>query len=96
VSSLEEKIMQQVRITQATRITELNKAVFKVGDTVRIKSTLDINITGVSDLLGKKGTVVKVYCKGIIRNTIMYDVKIDDRIEPFEEHELDCRYVKRK
>ena len=96
MSNLNDAIMKQVRITQATRITELDKAVFKVGDTVRIKSTLDINIGNIKDMLGQVGTVVKVYCRGVIKNTIMYDVEIGDRIEPFEEHELDCRYVRRR
>ena len=94
--SSKDDIMKQVRITQATRITELNKAVFQEGDTVRIKSTLDIDISAIKDLLGQTGVVEKVYCVGIMKNTIIYDVRIDDRVEPFEAHELDCRYVKRK
>ncbi len=94
--SSKDDIMKQVRITQATRITELNKAVFQEGDTVRIKSTLDIDISAIKDLLGQTGVVEKVYCVCIMKNTIIYDVRIDDRVEPFEAHELDCRYVKRK
>jgi len=67
---------------------------FRVGDTVRILSSLQSNVHAIMDLLGKKGTVVSSRVTWLSKR-VCYDVQVGDRIEPFEQDELDWRYVRK-
>lgn len=66
---------------------------FLIGQKVRIKSTLDINVGSIIHLLGKNGIVIKRRFK---RGDDFYTVRFETGdVEEFEYSELDLRY-KRK
>ena len=66
---------------------------FRVGQTVRIRSTITSNVHAIGEMLGKLGTVEAVSVSMIFKR-VYYDVRIGERVEPFEEHELDARYIR--
>jgi hypothetical protein len=65
---------------------------FEVGQTVRIRSTLTVNVHAVVELLGRVGTV-ESRSRSMISDTRYYNVRVGDRVEPWEEDELDMRYA---
>lgn len=69
--------------------------VFEMGQTVRIRSTLMSDTHAIEDMLGERGTVVKRYVTSMY-NEPWYHVRVDNRVEPFREHELDYRFIKGK
>jgi hypothetical protein len=65
---------------------------YKVGQTVRIRSTLECNTRAILDILGRVGVVERITFGSIVKR-VMYDVHVGGRVEPFEECELDRRYA---
>ena len=63
---------------------------FSIGQVVRIKSTLEINVGSIMHLLGEKGTIIKRRFK---RGDDYYTVRFETGdVEEFEYSELDLRY----
>jgi hypothetical protein len=63
---------------------------FSIGQKIRIKSTLDINVGSITHLLGKNGIIIKRRFK---RGDDFYTVRFETGdIEEFEYSELDLRY----
>lgn len=74
-------------------LIEKHSYLFDIGQKVRIKSTLQTDTHNVMDLLGEEGTVTKRYTT-MLSSSRWYHVKVGNRVEPFEEHELDFRYAR--
>lgn len=94
--SLPEVMMKAFSETQLRRPGMLSNALFKERQKVRIKSTLEVDTTGIEDMLGSIGIVEQVRCLGLFDLRIQYFVRIGKRLEPFYEHELDKRYAYKK
>jgi hypothetical protein len=63
---------------------------FSIGQKIRIKSTLDINVGSIKHLLGKNGIIIKRRFK---RGEDFYTVRFETGdVEEFEYSELDLRY----
>lgn len=68
---------------------------FRLGQTVRVRKSLDIDTYYIRNLLGAKGTVERRYTTGLHKEN-KYEIKFENgRIETFDESELDGRYAKK-
>lgn len=74
--------------------TILDNAIYKIGDTIRIKKGLNENIGNIKEFLGKKCIIKEInVLTGFISDPkIEYVVEYNNRLEPFWEYELDIRY----
>lgn len=66
--------------------------IFKVGQVVRIRSTLTTDTHAIEEMLGARGVAIKRYHTAFDN---WYHIKVGNRVEPFLEHELDFRFAKR-
>lgn len=67
---------------------------FELGQDVRVLKNLDVDVSSIKHLLGQKGIIKNRYMKR--NNDPWYDVEFSNKqVEPFEEDELDFRYIKK-